>query len=77
MRCQQHQLFRKEKQKINNQVSIAVSKQPTRNGVVSFKHLTIRERLLRHLLGNPNHVMVIAPGDIVQQIKIKELPGNE
>ncbi|MPQ35066.1 hypothetical protein [Limosilactobacillus fermentum] len=62
---------------MKHQVSIAVSKQPTRNGVVSFKRLTIRERLLRHLLGNPNHVMVIAPGDSVQQIQIKEVPGNE
>ncbi|MCZ3668185.1 hypothetical protein L2724_07860 [Limosilactobacillus vaginalis] len=61
---------------MKHQVSIAVSKQPT-NGVVNFKHLTIRERLLRHLLGNPNHVMVIAPGDSVQQIQIKEVAGNE
>ncbi|MDK8087226.1 hypothetical protein SD941_08630 [Lactobacillus paragasseri] len=61
---------------MKHQVSIAVSKQPT-NGVVSFKHLTIRERLLRHLLGNPNHIMVIAPGDSVKQIRIKEVSGNE
>ncbi|MBV6740504.1 hypothetical protein [Lactobacillus gasseri] len=61
---------------MKHQVSIAVSKQPT-NGVVSFKHLTIRERLLRHLLGNPNRVMVIAPGDSVQQIQIKEVAENE
>ena len=58
---------------MKHQVSIAVSKQPT-NGVVSFKH---RERLLRHLLGNPNRVMVIAPGDSVQQIQIKEVAENE
>lgn len=61
---------------MKHQVSIAVSKQPT-NGVVSFKHLTIRKRLLRHLLGNPNHIMVIAPGDSVKQIRIKEVSGNE
>lgn len=61
---------------MKHQVSIAVSKQPT-NGVISFKHLTIRERLLRHLLGNPNHIMVIAPGDSVKQIRIKEVSGNE
>lgn len=61
---------------MKHQVSIAVSKQPT-NGVVSFKHLTIRERLLRHLLGNLNHIMVIAPGDSVKQIRIKEVSGNE
>lgn len=61
---------------MKHQVSIAVSKQPT-NGVVSFKRLTIHERLLRHLLGNPNHVMVIASGDSVQQIQIKEVSENE
>lgn len=57
---------------MKHQVSIAVSKQPT-NGVVSFKHLTVRERLLRHLLGNLNRVMVIAPGDSVQQLQINEV----
>ncbi len=62
---------------MKHQVSIAVSKQPIQNGVVSFKRLTIRERLLRHLLGSPNHIMVIAPSDSVQQIKIKEMTDHE
>lgn len=57
---------------MKHQLSITVSKQPT-NGVVSFKKLTMRERLLRHLLGKPIHVMVITPGDSVQQIQIKEV----
>lgn len=62
---------------MEHQVSLAVSKQPTNNGVVSFKQLTIRERLLRLLLGNPHHLMVITPGDSVQQIHIKEVTDNE
>ncbi|WP_270627624.1 hypothetical protein [Ligilactobacillus ruminis] len=62
---------------MKHQVSIAVSKQPVNNGVVSFKRLAIRERLLRQLLGSPNQVMVIAPGKSVQQIRIKEVHDNE
>ena len=56
-----------------NKVSIKVTKHPQQNGVVSMRNVTIRERLLRLLLGKPHHLMVIAPGKDVQQLQINEV----
>lgn len=60
-----------------HQLTISVTDHPRTNGVVSFKRLTIRERLLRYLLGNAKQIMVITPGNSVHQIRIKEAPANE
>lgn len=56
-----------------NKVSISVAKHPHQDGVVSMRQITIRERLLCLLLGNPHHLMVIAPGKDVQQLQINEV----
>ncbi|MES5112357.1 hypothetical protein ABVC54_01735 [Lactobacillus gasseri] len=56
-----------------NKVSISVTKHPRQDGVVSMRNVTIRERLLRLLLGKPYHLMVIAPGKDVQQLQINEV----
>ena len=56
-----------------NKVSISVTKHPRQDGVVSMRNVTIRERLLRLLLGKPHHLMVIAPGKDVQQLQIIEV----
>lgn len=56
-----------------NKISISVAKHPHQEGVVSMRNVTIRERLLRLLLGKPHHLMVIAPGKDVQQLQINEI----
>ena len=56
-----------------NKVSISVTKHPRQDGVVSMRNVTIRERLLRLLLGQPHHLMVIAPGKDVQHLEINEV----
>lgn len=56
-----------------NKIAISVAKHPHQDGVVSMRQITIRERLLRLLLGNPHHLMVIAPGKDVQQLEINEI----
>lgn len=56
-----------------NNVSIKVTKHPHQEGVVSMRNITIRERLLRLLLGKPHQLMVIAPGKDVQQLQINEV----
>lgn len=56
-----------------NKISILVAKHPHQDGVVSMCRITIRERLLRLLLGQPHHLMVIAPGKDVQQLQISEV----
>lgn len=55
-----------------NKISISVTEHP-QDGVVSMRQVTIRERLLRLLFGNPRHLMVIAPGKDVQQLEISEV----
>ena len=55
-----------------NKISISVANHP-QDGVVSMRNVTIRERLLRLLLGKPHHLMVIAPGKDVQQLQINEV----
>ena len=64
---------------MEHQVSISVSKRPQAR-TVSLKRVTIRERLLRWLLGTPAHLLVIAPDDSVKRIQIqslKEEPDHE
>lgn len=57
---------------MEHQVSISVSKRP-QAGTVSLKRVTIRERLLRWLLGTPSHLLVIAPDDSVKRLQIQPL----
>lgn len=66
-----HTVLRKEI-KMANKVSIKLNNHP-QDGVVSMHQITIRERLLRLLFGNPHHLMVIAPGKDVQQLQINEV----
>lgn len=53
-----------------NKIAISVAKHPHQDGVVNMRQITVREKLLRLLLGNPHHLMVIAPGKDVQQLEI-------
>lgn len=62
---------------VEHQLTISVAGNPRSKGVVSFKQLTIRERILRYLLGSKSQVMVIAPGQSVKQICIKEAATHE
>ena len=56
-----------------NKISFSVAKLPRQVGVINMRQITIRERLLRLLLGKPHHLMVIAPGKDVQQLQINEV----
>jgi hypothetical protein len=59
--------------KMANKVSINVAQHPHQSGIVSMRNVTIRERLLRLLLGKPHRLIVIAPGKDVQQLQITEV----
>lgn len=56
-----------------NKIAISVAKHPHQDGVVNMRQITVREKLLRLLLGNPHHLMVIASGKDVQQLEINEI----
>ncbi len=57
---------------MEHQVSISVSKRPQAR-TVNLKRVTIREHLLRWLLGAPTHLLVIAPNDSVKRLQIQPL----
>ena len=57
---------------MTNKVSIKLTNHP-QDVIVSMRRITIRERLLRLLLGKPHHLMMIAPGKDVQQLQINEV----
>lgn len=45
---------------------------PDDPGIVATKNATLRERLIRLVLGTPRKVMILVPGDSVKQIDITE-----
>lgn len=57
---------------MSNKLSIKLTND-LQDCVISMRSITIRERLLRLMLGKPHHLMVIAPGKDVQQLQINEV----
>ena len=53
-------------------LNITVSKERQDGGIMACRQLTVRERLLRFLLGAPVKLMVIVPGDSVDEVSIFE-----
>ena len=52
---------------------ISVVRKPEENGIAAVRSLTVRERMLRFLLGDRKHVTVIVPSDSVEELAIREL----
>ena len=61
---------------MKHNLCISVSKKPENGGIVRCQRRTIRERLLRYLLGEKHGVTVIVPGDTVECVSITELPDG-
>jgi hypothetical protein len=57
---------------MKHKLKISVSKQPQTGGIVTCRNLTVRERLLRFLLGDKRRVTVLIPGDSIGEIAICE-----
>ena len=58
-------------------LNIKVSKKRANGGVLACRQVTVRERLLRFLLGNPVKLTVLVPGDSVDEVAIKEVAEND
>ena len=54
-------------------LKISVSKEPSGGGIVSCRHVTLREKLLRRLFGDRRRLTVIVPGDSVESLSIHEI----
>ena len=58
---------------MNHALQIIVGKKPRNTGIVSYHCVSVRERLLRMLLGEPIKLTVIVPGNSVEEIGITEI----
>lgn len=54
-------------------LKISVSKKPLNGGLVAYRRVTVREKLLRFLFGNPVRLTVIVPGNSVESVSIERI----
>ena len=52
---------------------ISVSKEPVSGGIVSCRHISVRERIARFLLGEKRRLTIIVPGDSVRELAVSEI----
>ena len=57
-------------------LKISLSKEAQFDGIVSCRRVSIREKILRMLLGDKRQLMVIIPGDSVKVLSIVEEGGE-
>ena len=57
-------------------LKISVARAPG-DGIVSCRHITVREKLLRMLFGEKRRLTVIIPGSSVKALSIEEEGGEE
>jgi len=71
--------LQKEVMDMKHNLKISVSKMPQTGGIVTCRNVTVRERLLRFLLGDKQRVTILIPGDSVEELAICETEkgGNE
>lgn len=59
---------------MTHNLKIKVSKEKSNGGVLACRQVTVREKLMRFLLGSPVRLTVLVPGDSVDEVAIKEVP---
>jgi hypothetical protein len=62
---------------MRHKLKIKVSKERSNGGVLACRQVTVREKLLRFLLGNPVRLTVLVPGDSVDEVAIKEVADGD
>ena len=55
---------------MGHHLKISVTKKPQTDGAFSCRNVTLRERMLRLLLGDRRRVTIILPGDSVEEVSI-------
>lgn len=59
---------------MQHSVKISIAKDAGTDGIIRCRVLSLRERLLRRLFGEPRRFMVIVPGGSVKTLSIQEVP---
>lgn len=58
-------------------LTIKVSKNRANGGILTCRQVTLREKFLHFLLGNPIRLTVLGPGDSVDEVVIREVTESE
>ena len=58
---------------MQHNLRISVTRHPDTGGVVAIRSVSVRERLLRFLLGEKRKLTILVPGDTVSGIEINEV----
>jgi len=59
---------------MKHHLKISISEKPQSEGIVRCRSVTMRERIIRSLLGEKLKLMILIPGNSVKSLDIKELP---
>lgn len=58
---------------MKHNLKITISKKPQTGGLVTYRNVSVRERILRLLLGSKQRVTILVPGDSIEEISICEV----
>lgn len=58
---------------MKHNLHISVSEKPKKNGMVSYKTITLREKVLRMLLGKKQRLTILVPGDSIEELAITKI----
>lgn len=58
---------------MKHNLKISVSNKPQQNGMVSYKNITLRERFMRILFGRKQKIMILVPGDTIEELAITKV----
>lgn len=59
---------------MKHNLKISIAKEPETVGIVRCKTVSMRERLLRRVLGDTRRVTIIVPGGSVKALSVQEVP---
>lgn len=58
-------------------LTVSFSKKPKPGGIVNVRNITVREQILRMLLGDPQKLTIIIPGNTVETVAVREEEGGD
>ena len=58
---------------MKHNLHISVSDKPQSIGCVSCKNITLRERFMRMLFGRKQKIMILVPGDNIEELAITKV----
>ena len=58
---------------MKHNLTISISKDPRRGGIVQCQNISMREKLLTRLFGRKQKVMILVPGNSVSTVTITEI----